>query len=186
MQRSLEFRPRQAGTVTKQTICSSPALNAQTLSDILGQMNTTPVIVEDRANGVDTQERTASSPLPSFAPKEAIALAATLIIAAWLRFHLLGVKSFWMDEGFSLGIARLSWLDFYRIFWHREANMALYYLVLRGWIHLGTTEAMVRGLSAVTSLGAVVALYSLGKRLFGRSVGVTAALLLALNAFAVE
>jgi mannosyltransferase len=104
-------------------------------------------------------------------------------IALILRLHMLGTRSLWVDEGVSVAIARLSWLDFFGILWRREGNMSLYYICLRGWLHFGNSEAAIRALSAITSTGAVAAVFFLGKKLFDRYTGAIAALLLAFNAF---
>ena len=116
-----------------------------------------------------------------------VALLFLVILAgAWFRFHGLATKSFWLDEGFSVGVARLGWVDFLRLLWHREANMALYYLLLRFWTKLGISEFFVRSLSVVFALGTIPVIYALGARLFRPRVGLIAAILLALNAFSVR
>lgn len=110
-------------------------------------------------------------------------LAATLAAAALLRFHLLAHKSFWFDEGISVEIARLDWLNFLHLLWQREMNMALYYLLLKFWLKLGISEVFVRSLSVLFGLAAIPVVYALGARLFRPRVGLLAALLLAVNAF---
>jgi mannosyltransferase len=103
-----------------------------------------------------------------------------------LRFHILTAKSFWFDEGASVGIARLDWYNFARILWRREANMALYYLLLRWWLHFGNSEWFIRSLSAFLGLATIPAVYALGRRLFGPRAGLIAAALMSLNAFHVR
>jgi mannosyltransferase len=110
-------------------------------------------------------------------------LTALMALAAALRFYHLGRRSYWSDEGTSLAIAGLDWWNFLRVLWRREANMALHYLLLRGWIHLGTSEAVVRSLSAIFGVLTVWAIFALGRKLSGASVGAIAALLLAINAY---
>lgn len=113
-------------------------------------------------------------------------LAAITAVGAVLRFHILTAKSFWFDEGASVGIARLDWYNFIRILWRREANMALYYLFLRGWLHFGNSEWFIRSLSAFLGLATIPAVYVLGRRLFNSRAGLIAATLLSLNAFHVR
>ena len=113
-------------------------------------------------------------------------LALVVVVAAWLRFHLLTAKSFWFDEGFSVGVARLGWTDFLQLLWHREANMAAYYVLLRFWLKFGIGEFFVRSLSVVFALATIPAIYALGARLFRPRVGLIAALLFAVNAFSVR
>jgi mannosyltransferase len=100
-----------------------------------------------------------------------------------LRFVYLTRKSFWFDEGVSAQIARLDWYNFARILWRREANMSLYYLLLRGWLHIGHSEFFIRSLSVAASLATLPVLYWLGRRLFDRRVALIATLLLTFNAY---
>src|SRR5690242_4805071 len=89
-------------------------------------------------------------------------LLVVLAIAALLRSLHLGDKSFWMDEGVSFAINHLSWIDFLRISWRRELNMAPYYLLLRAWMKFGTSEVFLRSLSVIFSVAAVAVIYCLG------------------------
>jgi mannosyltransferase len=113
-------------------------------------------------------------------------LAVTAGVAAALRFHSLAAKSFWFDEGVSVAIARLDWYNFARILWRREANMSLYYLLLRGWLHFGRSEFFVRSLSVCFAVASIPVIYLLGRRLFDARVGLLAAALLAVNAYHVQ
>ncbi len=116
----------------------------------------------------------------------AASLSLITLLAFLLRWHGLAAKSYWLDEAVSVEIARLHWSDFFLILWHREANMAAYYLVLRFWLLLGDTEGFVRGLSVLFSVATVLIIYLLGTRLFGRTAGLLAAWLLAINAYHVR
>jgi uncharacterized membrane protein len=113
-------------------------------------------------------------------------LALITAAAAVLRFHALTVKSFWIDEGVSVGIARMDGYNFLRILWRREANMSLYYLLLRGWLHIGHSEFFVRSLSVLFGVAAVPAIYFLGRRLFNSRIALTAAALLSVNSYHVH
>src|SRR6266566_969714 len=110
-------------------------------------------------------------------------LALITVVAAFLRFHGIAAKSFWLDEGASVEIARLPWRQFFYVLSHREINMALYYVLLHLWMALGSTEGFIRGLSVLFSVATVPVLYALGARLFGRTAGLLAAWLLAINAY---
>ena len=114
------------------------------------------------------------------------ALVLVTIAAAWLRLHGIGDKSFWTDEGISAAFTRLGWFDLLRVLWRREGNMALYYLLLRAWSHVGDSEAVLRGFSAVCSVATVPVLFLLGRKLFGEWTGAAAALLWSVNAYAVR
>jgi mannosyltransferase len=118
-------------------------------------------------------------------PERRIWLLLLLVVAAgaFLRFWMLGVKSLWLDEAFSVDAARLSWPDFLRTMWWGEANMALYYFLLRGWIHLGDSEFWLRSLSALFGVAAILAVYALGCRFLSRKAGLVSAALLAVHSF---
>lgn len=111
----------------------------------------------------------------------ALMLAATAL-AALLSFHLIGHKSFWIDESVSLSLAR-DGSRMWRLLLTHDANMWLYYVLLHFWLKLGESEAFVRGLSALLAVAAVPGLYLLGSRLFEPRVGAIGAALLAVNPF---
>jgi mannosyltransferase len=112
--------------------------------------------------------------------------AVATVAAGFLRVHALDRKSFWLDEGVSVAIARLDWYNFVRLMWRREANMSLYYLLLRGWQHLGGREFFLRSLSVLFSVATVPLVYWLGLKLFNRRVAIITSLLFAANAYSVR
>lgn len=114
-----------------------------------------------------------------------VAVLATLLAGALSLFHL-GHKSFWLDEGYSVGHARMPWDAFWTVLTEREPNGALHALILFPWIRVADAEWWLRLPSALAFTAAVPALYLLAKRLFGERVGATAALLLAANGFALQ
>jgi 4-amino-4-deoxy-L-arabinose transferase-like glycosyltransferase len=83
-------------------------------------------------------------------------------------------------------MSRLDWFNFLRILWRREMNMALYYLLLRGWLHLGDSVAWIRGLSVIFAVAAIPAIFLLGRKMLGARFGLVSALLLSVNAFQVR
>ena len=110
-------------------------------------------------------------------------LGVVVAIATALRFFRLGTKSFWLDEATSVVLARVDRHIFGAALIHRQANMALYYVLLRGWILLGSSEFVIRCLSVLAGVAAIPAIYLLGARLFGPRAGRLAALLLSVHAF---
>jgi mannosyltransferase len=110
-------------------------------------------------------------------------LTVAIVVATLLRLYRLGTKSLWLDEAASVTLARLDWRSFWIAITHRQANMVLYYVLLRGWIQLGSGEFVVRSLSVVAGVAAIPAIYLLGTRLFGPKAGRVAALLLTVHAF---
>jgi len=96
---------------------------------------------------------------------------------------LLGAHSLWIDEAASVVFATMPWRLFLHTLWSYQGNMTLYYFLLRAWIHLGDSEFMVRSLSVLLSVLTIPAMYALGKRLFDRATGLTAAALLSVHSF---
>jgi 4-amino-4-deoxy-L-arabinose transferase-like glycosyltransferase len=100
-----------------------------------------------------------------------------------LRLHMIGAKSLWGDEAFSVTVARMSLPEIVRTAWWGEANMTLYYLFLRVWVHFGDTEFWMRSLSALFGVLTIAATYALGKRFLSQRVGIVAAALLAVHSY---
>jgi mannosyltransferase len=109
-------------------------------------------------------------------------LSGITAFAALLRLLYLGSKSPWLDEISSVIFARLSWPAFWQIIRAREANMLLYYLFLRGWIHLGSSEFVLRLPSVIAGVATVAVLYVLARDFFGSRAGFFCAALLSINA----
>jgi mannosyltransferase len=113
-------------------------------------------------------------------------LALLAALAAVLRFRLLVNRPFWFDECFSVELARLSWHDFGRLLWRREANMSLYYVLLRGWLHFGSSPFFIRSLSVIISLATLPAIFWLASKLFDRRVALISVALLSCHAYHVR
>jgi mannosyltransferase len=114
-------------------------------------------------------------------------LVAVLVLGAVVSLHDLGAKSLWTDEAVSWAVARMGTGRFFHTISSDEANMGLYYLLLRGWIGLGGDgAAWMRAFSVLVALGAVGVVYSLAYRLFSFRVAIVAALVLVMNAFFVQ
>ena len=116
-----------------------------------------------------------------------------LLFAAALafRFACLACKPFWFDECFSVEVTRMKWPSFLHVLWWREANMALYYGLLRLWLHFGWSAFFIRSLSALIAAATLPAIYWLAGLLFserdnGRLVALIATALFAINAFHVR
>ena len=103
-----------------------------------------------------------------------------------VRFRCLTCKPFWFDESFSVEVARIDWRNFLHLMWWREANMSLYYMLLRVWLHFGQNPFFIRSLSVVISIATLPAIYWVAKQLYDRRVALIAAALLAINAYSVR
>ena len=114
---------------------------------------------------------------------DAALLAGIVIAGAVLRSYAISSRVFWFDETVSIGVARLPWLQFLRALWGREAYMAFYFLLLRAWLSIGSSELFIRSLSVIFSVATIPVVFALGARLFNRKTGFVAAWFLAVNAF---
>ena len=120
------------------------------------------------------------------APGLTLALGTVLALATMLRLHELGARSLWVDELVSVGLATQDLGTILFVLYGEEANMTLYYLVMRGWVLLvggGASEAWMRLPSALFGVASLWALYRLGADLDRPPTGVLAALLGAVNAY---
>lgn len=112
--------------------------------------------------------------------------AGVMVLAFLVAMVKLGDRSLWGDEAFSVAVARAPAAEFWRVLAEGQANMALYYLLLRPWIGFGISEATVRLLSVLAATGAVGVLYVLAGRLFDRRTALMTAIIVALNGFFVR
>lgn len=103
-----------------------------------------------------------------------------------LRFLYLTRKPFWFDESFSVEVARVSWGNFLHLLWWREANMSLYYVLLRIWLQFGRSEFYIRSLSVVIAAATIPAIYWLARLLYDRRVALVAAALFTFNAYSIR
>ncbi len=112
-----------------------------------------------------------------------IVLGALVGLGAALRFYAIDRGSIWMDEATSIDYARMPLGAFLTAVRSDEANMAFYHLLLRLFLPFGESALVVRTLSALCGVAAIVLVYLLGRRLFDERVGLVAAALLSVNVF---
>ncbi len=119
-----------------------------------------------------------------------LSLALLLAACVGARLLFLTAKPFWFDECFSVAVARLTWSNFLRLLWWREANMSLYYVLLRMWLGIcprpGQSEFFVRSLSVAIDAFTLPAIYWLARQLYDRRVGLIAAAFFAFNAYSIR
>lgn len=139
-----------------------------------------PEVYPERAKSTPTPRKMTLAVLPG------MGILALLAIGLAVRFGHLTSKPFWFDECFSVELARLKLGSFLRVIWWREANMSLYYALLRGWLHLGQSEFFIRGLSVLFAAATIPAIYWLGRRSYGRVVGFLSSALFTFNAYNVR
>ncbi len=117
----------------------------------------------------------------TFAARDWIWVLGLTLFGAWLRLWQLGARSLWLDEGASFAMAHLPWDRFASVWWRQEANMTAYYLLLRPWLHLGSSEAWLRLPSALFGIASIPVLYLLAHRLMSRRAALFSAALLAVS-----
>jgi mannosyltransferase len=102
-----------------------------------------------------------------------IGIGLIIVLALALRLYQLGEESLWNDEVVSIGSAEnIRGL---------ARSRPLYFVMLRVWMLFGHSDAWLRGLAVVFGVLSVWILYRLGQRLGGESLGLIAALILALS-----
>ena len=109
--------------------------------------------------------------------------AVPVLIAIVLGLYRAADKSIWLDEAVSVAIARLPTRQMLEYLLHVEMHAAPYYVALHMWTFLGTTEGVVRALSIVFGVIAVLATWAIGRRY---RVAFPAALILSLTTVFVE
>jgi mannosyltransferase len=112
--------------------------------------------------------------------------AVVIVIAAALRLAFLGSKSFWLDESASSLLARADWHVFATALLHRQTNMALYYALLRVWVHFGVTDVWLRLLSVVFGIAAIPLLYLVAEKTCDERTARLAALLMSIHVFHIQ
>lgn len=137
----------------------------------------------ERSHDAKQRPSTSSSKVETLTAVRGLFLFLLTAAALTARLFCLTCKPFWFDETFSVEVARVSWPSFLHLLWWREANMSLYYLLLRVWLYFGHSPFFIRSLSAVIAAATIPAIYWLGSLLFDRRVALMAAGLLAFNGY---
>jgi mannosyltransferase len=147
-------------------------------------MTTSPTPVNSMRQSADADYSPPFHPAqPRLTAASAFTLALLTLTATVLRFLFLARKPFWFDECFSVEVARLRWHDFALLLWRREANMSLYYMMLRGWLHFGSSPFFIRSLSVIISVATLPAIFWLATKLFDRRTALIAVALISFNAY---
>lgn len=108
-----------------------------------------------------------------------------IILAAWAwRLHGLDAQSLWRDEVDSLRFATRPLVESLAMFTRPGENGPLYFLLLRPWLAAaGQSEFALRFPSVLMGVLAVPLISMWGRRWFGATAAVLAALLLAVNPY---
>lgn len=116
--------------------------------------------------------------------QEAVGVLLLTLVGALLRFWQLGAQSLWLDELFSVMVARRGLADVLVGTLQGDTNPPLYNLLLHFALQFGSDETAARFLSALFSTATIPLFYLFARRLFAsRRVATAAALLLVVSPF---
>ena len=116
------------------------------------------------------------------APFANFAVALVTFVTFCIGLTRLDANSIWLDEAYSLSYAGADHTTFWMSIRTSDGPMALYYIILRAWVHVFSVNAASgRLLSLIAATAAIPVTYLLGRRMYSISVGALAAMLLALN-----
>lgn len=112
-------------------------------------------------------------------------LAAILLVATAIRLATINTQSAWLDEGYTMAVARHVPGYLLAFTAQHDTHPPLYYLALHLWLAVtGFGVVQARLLSLLCGVGSVAALYTLAHALFDRTTALCAALLLAVSPLA--
>ncbi|MEZ4662005.1 MAG: glycosyltransferase family 39 protein [Caldilineaceae bacterium] len=118
---------------------------------------------------------------------EYLGLALIIILGASLRFAAIGAKAIWLDEAFSIWVAKHSLPEIIQWLIRIDQHPPLYYLLLHYWMGaFGDLQGAVRAFSALCGTLTIPLFYAAGKKFYDTKVGLAAALILAVAPFHVR
>lgn len=108
-----------------------------------------------------------------------------ILSGIFLRLYGLDIQGFWYDEIFSATFAAKDLKGLFDIVL-KDVHPPLYYLLLHLWIKLfGSSEAIIRLLSAMAGILSIFAMYFLGKKVFDRHIAISATIFISLSGSAI-
>ena len=114
-----------------------------------------------------------------------VILILIVLLGLGLRLIQLDFQPLWWDEGYSVWFAAHSLAEMTRLT-AADIHPPLYYALLHGWTQLlGMQPVSLRLFSVLVSLPAIPLAYALGRDMRDRATGLIAALLVAVNPFAI-
>jgi 4-amino-4-deoxy-L-arabinose transferase-like glycosyltransferase len=123
------------------------------------------------------------APLPEFTRRSRVLFLTVVTLAgAWFRLFHLGTKSLWLDEGATVTLARMEWPHFVHVWWYGEASFqGAFFLLMRGWLHLGQSEVWVRLPAAIFGIASIPLIYVVARKLVGVGPALASAAILAFS-----
>jgi mannosyltransferase len=114
-------------------------------------------------------------------------VGVAVAIAIVCTLPVLGHRSLWQDEGFSVAYAHLDLRTLFDAVHHRDAPEFAYYAFLHEWLSLvGTRAELLRLPSALAAIAVVPLTYLVAKELLGTRTALVASFLVAPNFFIVN
>jgi 4-amino-4-deoxy-L-arabinose transferase-like glycosyltransferase len=147
------------------------------LLGILGLLSTGLFLKTRRLNATDTPVMAEDH--TSAARAGLIVLALTFLAAA-LRLYDLGQESLWVDEVWT------AWFATRPLGQVLQAANPLAYMVARFTLPLSRSEFALRFAPALAGVALIPAIYLLGRTMYGRKEGLTAAALMTVSVYAIE
>lgn len=109
-----------------------------------------------------------------------------LLVAGAVRFYALDVPVILFEEGLVANASLHDWGYILRRSLYTDAHPPFFYFLTKAILWAGSSEFVLRSLSAVSGVAAVFFLYRLGTRFFSRETALCAAALLAVHLLHVE
>lgn len=115
--------------------------------------------------------------------RELVIVTAVTGLGAVLRLYQIGTQSLWLDELFSVAVARGDWAQVIAGTAQGDTNPPLFNLLLHLSLQFGTDEVAARAISCLFSIMAIPLFYVVARQLCGVHVALLASLALAINPF---
>lgn len=112
-------------------------------------------------------------------------LVGSLAVGAILRFHHVGLRPFWLDEANSVNFLKFPIGELWEKIPGAESAPAFIFAIKIWSVFFGDSESAIRSFSAACGLVSILAMYFLGKALFGKKAGLWSAFLFSVNYFSI-
>jgi mannosyltransferase len=117
---------------------------------------------------------------PALTP--ALTLTAVTLLAAVARLPTLAQQSYWLDEGYTVRLLRMSFSGLLHAIPRSESTPPLYYALAWVWTRIfGDAEFGLRSLSALAGIATVPVAWAIARRLAGPRAAAIAGLLIAVS-----
>jgi uncharacterized membrane protein len=135
----------------------------------------------------DAPARDADQPSPERGPYRTLLIIGMIAVGVMaLGFYLYTRSDMWLDEALSVNIAHLPLSDLHGAL-KQDGAPPLFYLALHLWMGaFGTGNVAARSLSGACMIGAVIATWFAARRFGGTRVAWIAAVLMAINPYAIR